>query len=58
MHSDGVAGFEPIYRLPRSTWGAISEDITHVFTLRNGRLVYATGYRERTKDLEAAGHSA
>jgi ketosteroid isomerase-like protein len=27
----------------------VERDITHVFTLRDGKLVYATGYRDRTK---------
>jgi hypothetical protein len=33
----------------------VDQDITHVFTLRDGRLVYATGYRDRAKALEAVG---
>jgi ketosteroid isomerase-like protein len=35
----------------------VEQDITHVFTLRNGKLAYATGYRDRTKALEAVGLS-
>jgi ketosteroid isomerase-like protein len=33
------------------------QDITHVFTVREGRIAYATGYRDKAKALEAAGLS-
>jgi ketosteroid isomerase-like protein len=35
----------------------VEQDITHVLTLRDGKLVYATGYRDRAKALEAVGLS-
>ena len=35
----------------------VEQDITHVFTLRDGKLLYATGYRDRSKALEAVGLS-
>jgi ketosteroid isomerase-like protein len=31
--------------------------VTHLFTLRDGRITYATGYRDKAKALEAAGLS-
>jgi ketosteroid isomerase-like protein len=35
----------------------VEQDITHVLTIRDGKLVYATGYRDRAKALEAVGLS-
>jgi ketosteroid isomerase-like protein len=35
----------------------LEQDITHVWTLRNGRVVHAVGYHERSDALDAAGLS-
>jgi ketosteroid isomerase-like protein len=34
---------------------ALEHEITNVWTLRNGRVTHVTGYRDRSKALEAAG---
>jgi ketosteroid isomerase-like protein len=33
----------------------VEQEITQVLRFRDGRLIYATGYRDRSKALEAAG---
>ena len=41
-----------------SNSGVVQEqDVTHVFRLREGRIAFATGYRDKGEALEAAGLS-
>jgi ketosteroid isomerase-like protein len=35
----------------------LEQDITHVWTLRNGRVIHTTGYNDRSDALEAVGLS-
>lgn len=46
----------PTHQWFRSNTGIETEqDITHLWTVRDGRIAYVTGYRDKAKALEAAG---
>jgi ketosteroid isomerase-like protein len=46
----------PTHQWFRSNTGLEAEqDITHLWTVRDGRIAYVTGYRDKSKALEAAG---
>jgi ketosteroid isomerase-like protein len=46
----------PVRHRFRSKAGAeLEQDITHVWGLRNGRVVHVTGYHDRSQALEAVG---
>jgi ketosteroid isomerase-like protein len=46
----------PTHQWFRSNTGLETEqDITHLWTVRDGRIAYVTGYRDKSKALEAAG---
>jgi ketosteroid isomerase-like protein len=48
----------PIHQRFVSNSGVVQEqDVTHVFIVREGRIAFATGYRDKAKALEAAGLS-